>query len=245
MKMDREKRVVLSQRLTALARMVTPGYRVCDIGCDHGFLSIYLVQEHISPAVIAMDVREGPLSRAREHVAYYGLDAYIETRLSDGTKALRPGEVQTLVCAGMGGRLMQEILTAGRLLCHEMKELILQPQSELMAFRKYLREEGYRIAEENMIKEDGKYYPMIKAVYAGEKQPDPGSPADRFGECNIKSANPVLKEYLLQRIPVLEEIEKRILKEGAEESGAVKARLADLKAEREDIRAALEKMDDE
>ena len=83
---------------------------------------------------------------------------------------------------------------------------------------------------------------MIKVVYLGERQPDPGSPADRFGEKNIKNANPVLKEYLLQRLPVLKEIENRILKEGAEESGAVKVRLADLKAEKEDICAALEKM---
>ena len=74
--------VVLSKRLQALACMVTPGRRVVDVGCDHGFVSIYLVQRGISPRVLAMDVRMGPLSRAKEHIAEAGLGGYIETRLS-------------------------------------------------------------------------------------------------------------------------------------------------------------------
>ena len=65
----------MSERLQMLAEMVTPGYRVADIGCDHGFLSIYLVQKGISPHVLAMDVRKGPLAAATEHVENSGLGA--------------------------------------------------------------------------------------------------------------------------------------------------------------------------
>ncbi|MDR2044435.1 MAG: class I SAM-dependent methyltransferase [Clostridium sp.] len=160
--------VKLSGRLRALARMVTPGSRVCDVGCDHGFLSIYLVREKISPKVIAMDVRKGPLSGAEEHIARQELEDYIETRLSDGLESLACGEADCLVCAGMGGRLMKRILTEGRSKAKRFRELVLQPQSDLPAFRRFLREEGYRTVEENMIEEDGKFYFLMKAVPGGE-----------------------------------------------------------------------------
>ncbi len=156
--------VMLSARMKALADMVTEGNRVCDVGCDHGFVSIYLLQQGISPRVLAMDVRQGPLSRAREHIRRQGLEAYIETRISDGLSALEAGEADTVICAGMGGRLMQRILEDGREKAWAMQELILQPQSELPAFRAYLRREGYLTVAENMIYEEGKYYPMMKVI---------------------------------------------------------------------------------
>lgn len=162
-----KKQVAISERLQALCRMVTPGNVVVDVGCDHGFLPIYLVQENISPRVIAMDVGKGPLCRAKEHIAAYGMEEYIETRLSDGLGAYRAGEAQTLVCAGMGGRLMQKILAQGQDKAGEMTELILQPQSELAEFRRFLRESGYRIREENILLEGGKYYFLMKASPTG------------------------------------------------------------------------------
>lgn len=154
----------LSKRLTAVAGMVTKGNIVCDVGCDHGYVSIYLVRERISPRVIAMDVRKGPLAQAKEHIRLYGLEDYIETRLSDGVDALKVGEADTLILAGMGGRLMEGILTRGREKVIRMKELILQPQSEIAAFRKFLREAGFKIASEDMVFEEGKFYPMMRVI---------------------------------------------------------------------------------
>ncbi len=159
----REK-IVLSKRLQAVASMVTAGNRVCDIGCDHGFVPICLVQQKISPGALAMDVREGPLSQARMHIAACGLETYIETRLSDGLAAFRMGEADTLICAGMGGRLMMRILSEEEEKAASFRELILQPQSELQQFRAFLRGQGYLPVEENMIEEDGKFYPMMKVV---------------------------------------------------------------------------------
>ncbi|MDE5802655.1 MAG: class I SAM-dependent methyltransferase [Lachnospiraceae bacterium] len=157
----------LSKRLQAIADMVTTGSRTADVGCDHGFVSIYLYENKIAPKVYAMDLREGPLQRAREHIEAKGFSDYIETRLSDGVEALAAGEADTLICAGMGGRLMAEILSKGHEKAAMMKELILQPQSELRYFREFLRQNGFAIVKENMIKEDGKFYPIIKAVYGG------------------------------------------------------------------------------
>ncbi len=133
------KPVVLSARLKAAAEMITQGNRVCDVGCDHGWVPIYLIEQGISMRVIAMDIRSGPLARASQHIRERELTAYIETRLSDGLKELRDGEADSLILAGMGGRLMKAIISAEPAKTDGFKEIILQPQSEIPAFRRFLR----------------------------------------------------------------------------------------------------------
>lgn len=202
----------LSNRLQAIVNFVTPGNRVADVGCDHGFVSIYLFREKIAPKVYAMDLRPGPLARAKEHIESYGYDHYIETRLSDGITALEKGEAETLICAGMGGRLMAKILSDGYEKVMEIKELILQPQSDLAFFREYLRTHKLIIIAEDMVKEDGKFYPMMKVVPAsfakneglggeteicipglGERQQ---AIKDAYGPFLLAEKHPVLQEYL-------------------------------------------------
>jgi tRNA (adenine22-N1)-methyltransferase len=164
MKENRTK-TVLSDRLQAVADMVTPGGCVADVGCDHGFLSLYLAENRIASHVIAMDVREGPLSHARAHIAESGFDGEIELRLADGLAGLsREDAVSTVVLAGMGGRLMQRILAEPFVKGLGIRELVLAPQSEWALLRQYLRKAEYVIVQENMICEDGKFYPVIKAV---------------------------------------------------------------------------------
>lgn len=207
------KDVKLSARLQALANMVSSGNIVCDIGCDHGWVSIYLIQQGIASKVLAMDVRTGPLERAREHIAQYELEAYIETRLSDGLQNLQVGEAEAMVCAGMGGPLMMKILTEGRKKAKAMKELILQPQSELAMFRKFLREEGYRIVAEDMVLEDGKFYPMMKVVpteevlSVKEKKQDV---YDAYGELLLKQKHPILKEFLRKGKEHIQSLQKHL-----------------------------------
>ena len=164
--------VILSNRMQALTDMVTPGTVITDVGCDHGFVSVYLVQKGLSPRVIAMDVRSGPLERAREHIREYGLQDRIETRLSDGLHGLKTGEANGMICAGMGGPLMEKILTEGREQAQGFAELILQPQSEIPHFRTFLMDEGYLLLDENIIYEEGKYYFMMKVRWLGEMSED-------------------------------------------------------------------------
>lgn len=194
-----KKEVQLSARLKALAELISPGLMVCDVGCDHGFLDIYLIQKNIAPRVLAMDVRKGPLSKAAEHVKAYELGEYIETRLSDGLQSMQPKEAQVMVCAGMGARLMMQILVQNRKKAQEFQELILQPQSELPLFRKFLRQQGYLTILENMIEEDGKYYPMMKVKPTGSPIVCNEPLYDLFGENLLKQKHPVLKQYLLQQ----------------------------------------------
>lgn len=197
----------LSMRLTAIAEMVTEGNRLVDVGCDHGYLPVYLVLNKKIPCALAMDVRKGPLSRAEEHIAEYGLSDYIKTRLSDGLENLKPGEGDTLVIAGMGGLLMERILTDGALLLAGFRELILQPQSDLAHFRSFIHEIGWEIAEEKMIFEDGKYYPMMRVVPKETLLAEPYTPVEEyFGRFLLKEKNPVLLQFLKREMRICEEI---------------------------------------
>ena len=178
------KPVLLSKRLQALANMVTPGLSVCDVGCDHGFLSIYLVQKQIAPRVLAMDLRTGPLEGAKKHISAYGLEKQITTRLSDGLETMEIGEAQAMVCAGMGGALMASILQKESKKAHSLKELILQPQSEVPIFRTFLKDAGYEIVAEDMVEEEGKFYPMMKVVPVNENQDESDADKSKVDKTN-------------------------------------------------------------
>lgn len=154
----------LSKRLQAVADLVTSGNRVADVGCDHAYMSIYLVKLKASPYVIAMDVNKGPLKRAYDNIIKYGCQDLIKTRRSNGLEKLEIGEVDTVLIAGMGGMLTVEILSQYIDITKSMKELILQPQSDIDIVRRFLSGISYSIIEENMVKEDDKFYVMMKAV---------------------------------------------------------------------------------
>lgn len=168
----------LSVRLQAVADMVSKGRRVADIGCDHGYVSIYLCREKQCSRVIAMDVRKGPLERAKVNIARFGLQDYIETRLSDGTNALEPGEADAVLLSGMGGRLIKRILEEGFERLGIFPELVLQPQSEIFLVRAFLRQQGIKIIDETMVLDEGKYYSVIKAV--SDREPEERKGAEGF-----------------------------------------------------------------
>lgn len=111
----------LSKRMQAVAAMVSPGNVLADIGTDHGYVPIALVQEHVIPRAIAMDINEGPLERATAHIREYHLESLIETRRSNGVEMLREGEADSILIAGMGGELIIGILTAGEAVCKKAR----------------------------------------------------------------------------------------------------------------------------
>ena len=207
----------LSERLSSVASMVTAGNCLADVGTDHGYVPIYLYERNIIPRAIAMDVNKGPLERARLHIAEYGFEKAIETRLSDGLAALKAGEADGVVIAGMGGPLMIRILSAYPEVTASLKELILQPQSEIPEVRNWLYEQGYEILEEHMVYEDGKYYPMFKAVKALE----PKKLSDleyKFGRYEVLQEKEVLKAFLQKEIAGKNTILEKLAKEQTEKS---------------------------
>ena len=225
----------ISKRLEAVAGMVTSGSFLADIGTDHGYIPIYLIEHKRIPKAIAMDVNRGPLEKAKEHIMQAGLQDKIETRLSDGLEKLKPDEAESILIAGMGGPLTVRILSEGAGKLGACRELILQPQSDLKAVRAYLEGEGWKIVREEMVQEEGKFYPMMRAV-PGEKS-KMTSIQLRFGPLLLANRHPVLKDYLLREQRINEKILASL--EG-QESETAKARISEVEAELAMVREALE-----
>ena len=194
----------LSKRLSAVASLVTEGASVADVGTDHAYIPIYLAQNGISSHIIAVDINRGPLEKAREHISEYGFDAAIQTRLSDGLSAVLPGEADTMIAAGMGGGLVIRILQNSPEVVKSLHAFILQPQSEIHKVREYLNRSGFVVAEEDMVEEDGKYYPVMKLIH-GEEPPFSAEEL-YYGRKLIEKKHPVLREYLRKEYSIKREI---------------------------------------
>ena len=200
----------LSKRMYAVASLVTKGNRIADIGTDHAYIPIFLIQKQHIPSAIAMDVNDGPLMRATEHIREYALEDRIETRLSDGFQELKAGEADTAIIAGMGGNLVIRILKEHWNITCSLKECVLQPQSEIAKVRAFLLEEGFLFIEEDMALDDEKYYPMMKVVPPSQKRnPEVWTETQlRFGKLLLEKQHPVLYQYLQRE----ERIHRQILK---------------------------------
>lgn len=230
----------LSKRLQTVASAVTPGNRLADVGTDHGYVPIYLVQEGICPSAVAMDVNKGPLDRANEHITEEGMAGRIETRLSDGLIKLRPEETDTVVIAGMGGDLICRILGNALPFLEAGKELVLQPQSEWFKVRHFLHEHEYCIEQEWFLKEDGKYYVIIRALPANGQPVSYENEAEyRYGSLLLAEKHPVLLEYLTRE----QEKKKNILENLQQTAGQSRQqeRCQQLKEELKEIEEILSK----
>lgn len=238
---ERNSMVRLSERLQMVADLVSVKNSVADIGCDHGYTSLYLAQSAGVRHVIAMDINEGPLERAREHIMQAQMENCMETRLSDGAKALHPQEVEGMVISGMGGALMVKILSESRLVAASLKELIIQPQSEISLVRRYLHQAGFAIAQERMTLDADKFYVAIRAVpgqetYGTDRQ---AQLYYHYGKCLIQEKNPVLKAFLLRELQRLEPILERLCRE-QEPGEKTICRMQELSLEKEQIYKVLD-----
>ena len=157
-------KIPLSKRLEAACKFVKPGDRVADIGCDHGYLGIYLLKNHLASQVIASDINEGPLNAAVCNAEKYGVRDKMRFYLSDGVKNI-PRDFDTMVCCGMGGDTMISILDASPWLKDDKYRLILQCQSKRPELRKYLGENGWFIRNETVLKDGRFLYTVMEVVY--------------------------------------------------------------------------------
>ena len=178
--------VPMSARLEAIVRLAGQGDTVCDVGCDHAHVPIRLLQTGCYRRAIGMDVITGPLGKAAANLALYGMEDRVQLRLSDGLDACIAGEADTLVVTGMGGTLMEEILLRQPEKTASFRALVLGPQSDPEKVRSALRRLGFTITEEELIFEDGKYYPVIRSEAAAD------SAGETTGDKNIPEKSPVL-----------------------------------------------------
>ena len=226
----------LSKRLQAVADLVSEGLVVADVGTDHGYIPIYLIETKKSPKAFAMDVNKGPLLRAKEHIAEHGLETRIETRLSDGVRALKKDECDCVVVAGMGGALTIKIMEEGKDIFRSLKEFVLQPQSELQKVRAYLYQNEYSIVEENMVLDDGKFYPMFRVINGQSEEYHAIELC--YGKLLLEQKNAVLKTFLQKEKAVKELILSNLEQSFGEH---IEARRKEIQEELEGIEYALQR----
>lgn len=160
---DRHMACHTTPRLRMLLDVLASARTVADIGCDHAYLPILLAREGRAAHIIAADVREGPLRRAQENIARFGLTGRIETRLGDGLSPLTPGEAEAIAIAGMGGTVICQILQEGETVARAADLLVLQPMSAAPDLRRFLYQNGYCLLRERLVQEDARIYTVLIA----------------------------------------------------------------------------------
>ena len=206
--------IKLSQRLLALARLVSAGMKVADIGTDHGLLPCYLVKSGIAPFAVGVEVHAGPYISACRTVEEYGLTDQVQIRRGDGLQPLQPGEVDAAVIAGMGGHTIKDILTRSPETVSCLKKLILQPMNGSDVIRIWLHGNGWHIVAEDLVQENKRLYEVI----AAEPGPGPelGETEACFGPLLIKGRHPLLAERLQKDKRVMQEILANLAKSKSE-----------------------------
>ena len=226
----------LSDRLTAVASLITEGNSIADIGTDHGYIPIYMAQNGLTPKAIAMDVNPGPLKRAEYNIRRYCVENIVSVRLSDGLEKLNPGEADTIVIAGMGGILTVKILSENPAVAESAKELILSPHSDVDLVRKYLADKGFCINREKMVLEDGKFYFVLRAVKGS--MTISGECEALFGQILLNEKNQTLYSYLIKENEKRRNIIRKMSDSGIKSLNNIN-RIRELESELEIIREAL------
>lgn len=164
----------LDDRLQALADFVPSGCRAADIGTDHGYLSIALIKTGKASFVVAGDLNQGPYEAAQRTVHEQAISReQISVRQGNGLQVLKPGEVDTVCIAGMGGILMTQILEQSMDVTQKLVTLVLQPMNGARELRSWLYAHDWHIADETLAVDDGRIYVIIKAERGYRRKPEP------------------------------------------------------------------------
>lgn len=152
-----------SERLRQIAARVKQHAPMADIGSDHALLPCDLVLKERVPTAIAVEVNEGPYRAAQNQVITLGLSERIDVRFGDGLTVIKPGEVTTVVIAGMGGSLIVDILRRGQPVLDKTERLVLQPNVAAASLRHWLIESGWELIDEELVLENSHYYDILIA----------------------------------------------------------------------------------
>jgi len=210
----------LTDRLLKIASLVTEGKKVADIGTDHGYIPVYLLNQGKVPYAILADVNKGPLENARGEVRHNKLLDKVDLRLGSGIEVLEKGEVDEVIIAGMGGILISELLEAKLEVAHSVDKLILQPMQAQNELRKYLLNNGFEILDEVLVKEDFRIYEIIIAKYTGKNTVVSDDIYYEVGIKLIENKDPLLNEFIDKKIYMYNSIIKKI--EGKSSEGIEK-----------------------
>jgi len=232
---DKKNKMTLSPRLTAAASLVRQGSIVADVGTDHAYIPIYLVQNGISPFVIASDINHGPADRAAANIRRYGLTDRIKVVVTDGLRGIEAEAPQDILICGMGGELIAAILEAAPFVFDKNIRLILQPMTMQAQLRAYLCEKGLAIISESLTRDEGKIYQCICAEYDGIKRSY--TPLElMIGRYNLDHHRDAeeFREFTDRMISVLK-VKISGMERGGQDAAKEKALLSELNAVRNEI----------
>ena len=185
--------IKLDPRLQAAADLVLPGLPVADIGTDHAYLPVYLVERSICPQAVATDKAAAPIRMATDLIAAHGVSGQISLRCGDGLSVLKPGEAESIVLCGMGGLLMVDILKNGRAILSQVRRLVLQPQSHIDTVRRWLEANTWRIVSEKIVEAE----PGCMVLSELEAE---------FGPCLLRQRETVFLDWLKRQVQERETI---------------------------------------
>ena len=210
-------------RINAMINFVCEGSRVADVGADHGYLSIELVNSGRATKVIATEKNFGPLSTTRKNISAAGLDKVIDTRHGDGLKIITAGEVDAICIAGMGGALITKILDESPDVVKSARQLILQPMNAVEKIRTWLAKNGWTIDDEDFAEVSGVIYEIISAVKVS-------AVTKRIFK---RDSSPLMKKFLEQRLEkfqrVLDEMSKSSVARASEKFSATQVEIETLR----------------
>lgn len=209
----------LTNRLLKISSLVSKNKRLADIGTDHGYIPVYLLNEGIIDFAILADVNKGPLENARSEVKRNKLENKVDLRLGSGIEVLKKDEVDEVIIAGMGGILISELLKANKEVAHSVDKLILQPMQAQEELRQYLLNNGYEILDECLEKEDFRLYEIIVTKYTGKNTIVEDDIYYEVGKKLIENKDELLPEFIDNKIKKYNNI---ISKLGNKETEAVK-----------------------
>ena len=216
----------LSKRLKRIAEHVDKCESVADIGTDHGYIPIYLVKEGICKKAIASDINKGPIEKAKVNVAFEGVSNKIKCLLGPGLNPLKVGEVNGVILAGMGGNLTRDILLADMDKVKKYDFIILQPAQNPEVLREFLYKNDYEIIDEDLIKDEGRFYELFKVKYNknSEKLVFEDELEYEVSPLLREKNHPLFKEFIEEKINRCETILSFI----KEDTEAAKKRKSDL-----------------
>lgn len=230
--------VRLSNRLLEIVNFVPKNSIVADVGTDHGYIPIHLIESGISKKVIATDISKNSLDKTIAYVEELDLVNYIETRLGDGLRPIGLNEVDTVIMAGMGGILIRDILEKDKDIRDSIAHFIFQPMVASSELRRYLVENDFQIIDEGLAREDDKFYEII---YAKRGKSSIGKNINyEIGERLIEKRHPLLVEFLRYKIDILEKVLRELEEKESSKSRARYLEIHRLKEEFQEVLLSIE-----
>lgn len=226
--------ISLSDRLGKIAEMVIPGKAMADVGTDHGYIPISLLEQNKVPFAILCDINAGPLEIAKRNIESASIpENSYSLRLGSGLEPLMNNEVASVVIAGMGGELIEDILSLDVEKSKSFRRYILQPRTHANELRHYLSLNSFEIKDYALVKEKERICEIIAAEPVAKKLKEDTSLISEF---LINKGDPLLREFVDYKIRTADAVLENLSNSGSQESEALSSVWRSILSELKEVR---------